>query len=58
MSQDKFVYPERYEIQEVCENFIKRRHLNQMMQEKGIFGISASTEELSQIMCIRDSCNN
>lgn len=57
MSQDKFVYPERYEIQEVCENFIKRRHLNQMMQEKGIFGISASTKELSQIMsnCIFDA---
>lgn len=57
MCQDKFVYPERYEIQEVCENFIKRRHLNQMMQERGIFGISASTEELSQIMsnCIFDA---
>lgn len=57
MSQDKFVYPERYEIKEVCENFIKRRHLNQMMQEKGIFGISASTGDLSQIMsnCIFDA---
>ena len=57
MCKDKFVYPERYEIKEVCENFIKRRHLNQILQEKGIFGISASTEDLSQIMsnCIFDA---
>ena len=44
------VYPERYEIKEVCENFIKRRTLNTFMQERGIFAINASTEDVSTIL--------
>ena len=51
------VYPERYEIKEVCENFIKRSTLNTFMQERGIFAISASTEDVSNILsnCILDA---
>lgn len=51
------VYPERYEIKEVCENFIKRRTLNTFMQERGIFAINASTEDVSNILsnCILDA---
>lgn len=51
------VYPERYEIKEVCENFIKRRTLNAFMQERGIFAINASTEDISNILsnCIFDA---
>ena len=50
-------YPERYEIKEVCENFIKRRTLNTFMQELGIFAINASAEEVSNILsnCILDA---
>ena len=44
------VYPERYEIKEVCENFIKRRTLNTFMQERGIFAINASTDDVSRIL--------
>lgn len=51
------VYPERYEIKEVCENFIKRRTLSTFMQERGIFAINASTEDVSNILsnCIFDA---
>ena len=51
------VYPERYEIKEVCENFIKRRTLNTFMQERGIFAINASTDDVSRILsnCIFDA---
>lgn len=51
------VYPERYEIKEVCENFIKRRTLNTFMQERGIFAINASTDDVSKILsnCILDA---
>lgn len=51
------IYPERYEIKEVCENFIKRRTLNIFMQEHGIFAINASTEDVSNILsnCIWDA---
>lgn len=51
------VYPERYEIKEVCENFIKRRTLNTFMQERGIFAINASTDDISKILsnCILDA---
>lgn len=51
------VYPERYEIKEVCESFIKRRTLNTFMQERGIFAINASTEDVSNILsnCILDA---
>ena len=51
------VYPERYEIKEVCESFIKRRTLNTLMQERGIFAINASTEDVSNILsnCILDA---
>lgn len=51
------VYPERYEMKEVCENFIKRRILNTFLQKHGIFAINASSEDVSKIMsnCIFDA---
>ena len=57
MSKNEYIYPERYEIKEVCDNFIKRRYLNQMMQELGIFCVNASTTEISQVLsnCIFDA---
>lgn len=43
-------YPEKYEIIEVCSNFIKRHILNSFMQERGIFAINASTEDIGTIL--------
>lgn len=43
-------YPEEYEIKEVCVNFIKRSVLNPFMQEKGIFVINGSSEDLAVIL--------
>lgn len=50
-------YPERYELKEVCENFIKRRTLNTFLQGRGVFAINASTEQVSNILsnCIMDA---
>lgn len=52
-----FNYPEKYEIEEVCRNFVKRRFLNQFMQESGIFAVNASNDDISAILsnCILDS---
>ena len=52
-----FNYPEKYEIEEVCRNFVKRRFLNQFMQERGIFAVNASNDDISAILsnCILDS---
>lgn len=43
-------YPEEYEIKEVCSNFIKRRILNAFMQERGIFAINASAEDIGETL--------
>lgn len=50
-------YPERYELEEVCRNFVKRRFLNEFMQERGIFAVNSSNEEISAILsnCVLDS---
>lgn len=43
-------YPEEYEIKEVCSNFIKRRILNAFMQERGVFAINATAEDIGKIL--------
>ena len=43
-------YPEEYEVKEVCSNFIKRRVLNSFMQERGMFIINASSEDVGAIL--------
>lgn len=43
-------YPEEYEIKEVCSNFIKRRILNSFMQERGVFVINATAEDMGEIL--------
>lgn len=52
-----FNYPEKYELEEVCRYFVKRRFLNLFMQERGIFAVNASNEDISAILsnCVLDS---
>lgn len=57
MKMEDLKYPERYELEEVCRNFVKRRFLNEFMQERGIFAVNSSNEEISAILsnCVLDS---
>ena len=41
-------YPTPYEIEEVCNNFLKRGFINSFMQGKGIFFINARQEDLAK----------
>lgn len=43
-------YPDEYELKEVCVNFIKRSVLNPFMQEKGIFVVNGSSEDLATVL--------
>lgn len=43
-------YPSPFELNEVCTNFIKRRVLNNFLQERGIFVFNAGVEDLSKIL--------
>lgn len=43
-------YPDEYELKEVCVNFVKRSILNPFMQEKGIFIINGSSEDLATML--------
>lgn len=43
-------YPDEYELKEVCVNFVKRSVLNPLMQEKGIFIINGSSEDLAVML--------
>ncbi len=43
-------YPDEYELKEVCVNFIKRSVLNPFMQERGIFVINGSSEDLATVL--------
>lgn len=57
MKMEDYKYPEKYEIEEVCRNFLKRRFLNMFMQERGIFAVNATAAEMSDILanCVLDA---
>lgn len=57
MKMEDCKYPEKYEIEEVCRNFLKRRFLNMFMQERGIFAVNATAAEMSDILanCVLDA---
>lgn len=54
---EDYKYPEKYEIEEVCRNFLKRRFLNKFMQERGIFAVNATAAQMSAILtnCVLDA---
>lgn len=54
---EDYKYPEKYEIEEVCRNFLKRRFLNKFMQERGIFAVNATVAQMSAILtnCVLDA---
>lgn len=43
-------YPDEYELKEVCVNFIKRSVLNPFMQERGIFVVNGTSEDLAEVL--------
>ncbi len=43
-------YPSTFEINEVCNNFIKRKELNRFLQERGLFIFNAGADEVGKIL--------
>lgn len=43
-------YPSSFELNEVCTNFIKRKVLNNFLQERGIFVFNAGADYLSRLL--------
>lgn len=50
MMINKNKYPSSFELKEVCTNFIKRRVLNNFLQERGMFIFNAGTDEVSKML--------